>query len=200
MLPSLNHSAFNVVLGLAAALTLAPNAVALNLFGNQQDATPTFGTQYSGTVPTGLPQGSSGPEGSFGGGPQESGHPQASGTVPSGMAGGSQGGWPSGGAQPSGGFGHGGHHGGHGHGGQGSFPSGDAQPSGSLGGSGQDGEGGAAPTATPTGTFGGFSGQGSGFITVSGALPTESAAPESGSSSEGTQQFERLHARQIRPF
>ncbi|OOQ91787.1 hypothetical protein PEBR_09498 [Penicillium brasilianum] len=184
---------FNVVFGLAAALALAPNAVALNLFGARQDATPTSGAQPSGTVPSGLPQSSSsgsegGFGGGFGGGAQESGRPQASGTVPSGVSGGSQ---------PSGSFGQGGHHG---HGGQGGFPSGGAQPSGSFGGSGQGGEGGAAPTAAPSGTFGGSSGQESGFITVSGALPTGSATAESGSSSEGNRQFERVHARQIRPF
>lgn len=83
-----------------------------------------------------------------------------------------------GGAQPSGGFG--GHHGHHGHhGGQGGFPSGGAQPSGSFGGFGQGGESGAAPTAVPSGAF---------------------TVPEASSSSEGAQSFERIHARQIRPF
>lgn len=139
-------------------------------------------------MPSGLPHGSgSGSEGGFDDGAQESGRPQASGTVPSGVAGG---------AQPSGIFGQGG---------QGGFPSGGAQPSGSFGGPGQGGEGDTAPTAVPSGaapsgSFGGSSGQESGFITVSGPLPTGSTVPETGSSSEGTQSFERVHARQIRPF
>ena len=142
-------------------------------------------------MPSGLTQGSgSGSEAGFGGSAQESGRPHGSGTVPSGVAGG---------AQPSGGFG--GHHGHHGHhGGQGGSPSGGAQPSGSFSGFGQGGESGAAPTAVPSGAFGGSSGQETGFITVTGALPTGSAVPEAGRSSEDTQSFERIHARQIRPF
>lgn len=162
-------------------------------FGNQQDATRTTVAQPSGIVPSGLPDSGSGSEGGFGGSAQESGRPHGSGTVPSGVAGG---------AQPSGGFG--GYHGHHGHhggqGGQGGFPSGGAQPSGSFSGFGQGGESGAAPTAVPSGTFGGSSGQETGFVTVTGTLPTDTAVPETGSSSEGTQSFERIHARQVRPF
>ncbi|KAJ5287529.1 hypothetical protein N7478_003215 [Penicillium angulare] len=108
---------FNVAFGLAAALFMAPNAVAWNLpgFGNNKDATPTSqfpsGSQSTGTFTSGSAGGDG--YGGHGGHGHGSGHPSGrpgprpSGSDnPSGGFGGGRGGpSPSGGPQPTGGFG-----------------------------------------------------------------------------------------------
>ncbi|KAJ5093989.1 hypothetical protein N7456_009850 [Penicillium angulare] len=170
---------FNVAFGLAAALFMAPNAVAWNLpgFGNNKDATPT--SQFpSGSQPTGsFTSGSAGGDG-FGGHGGHGGHGHGSGH-PSGRPGPR----PSGGAIPSGGFG-----GGRG----GPFPSGGPQPTGGFGGGDGSGSGGSFPSGSPqpSGGFGG--GSPSSFVTVP-AGPTPTAEPNS----QG-EDPQRAHARQFR--
>ncbi|KAJ5760789.1 hypothetical protein N7520_007945 [Penicillium odoratum] len=190
---------FNIAFALAAALYLAPNAVAWNLpgLGKRQDATPTSqiasSSEPTGTFPSGsfgggeggsFPSDGAQPSGSFGG---SGGHGHGSGSQQSGRPGPRPSGAASSGAVPSGSFGGG--------------ESGGAQPSGTVGGTSGGGSGGASPSGAPHsgGGSGGFGGGQSTFVTVpAGPTATPEASSQSqGESSEG-EKDQRIHARQFR--
>ncbi|EPS29758.1 hypothetical protein PDE_04708 [Penicillium oxalicum 114-2] len=186
---------FNVPFGLATAIILAPAALAQDPFEVPHGAIPTYTPPASATTSSST----------IGGTQPSSIYPS---TTPSiAVTGGgfghgrytSSSAYPSMSAHPSGGFGHHGHHGHHGYGG---FPPGGFGGFGPGGHGGRGGHANAPPSARSVGTVEtlGRGGYNSAPSEIAEDLFVGSDAQKPGDSAESTEQFKRLHARQVRPF